>query len=307
MNESEPVRRTYDIEDKTNLLLIHPLSNRLVPWLAAWHVSPNTVSCCGMACGILAGLAYYHYTNTVFCLLGFVLMICWHVLDGADGQLARLTRTQSSVGKVLDGICDYVTFTSVYVCLALPLSQSYGSWVWLVVVASGLCHAIQSASYELQRQDYDHWGCGRFSAAPAKPGPLSYGPTSSIGRAARTLERLYIGLQLLSTGVGSVLRQEMEATLEHTPLRSDMMGLYREVFASRVRQWSVMSANYRTLALFVFAVLGRPLYYFFWEIAVLSVLTVILLSGQARLYRGFFARARIKLEGQASQAKECGT
>jgi phosphatidylglycerophosphate synthase len=307
MNESEPVRRTYDIEDKTNLVLIHPLSNRLVPLLAAWHVSPNTVSCCGMACGILAGLAYYHYTNIVFCLLGFALMICWHVLDGADGQLARLTRTQSSVGKVLDGICDYVTFTSVYACLALPLSHFYGSWVWWVVAASGACHALQSASYELQRQDYDHWGCGRSSAAPAKPGTSSHGPTSSIGRAARTLERLYIGLQHLSTGVGSMLRKEMEATVEHTRLKSDMMGLYREVFARRVRQWSVMSANYRTLGLFFFAVLGRPLYYFFWEIVVLSLLTVILLSGQTGLYRTFFMRARLQLDGQANQGKECGT
>ena len=292
MNASEPVRRTYDIEDKTNLFLIHPLSNRLVPHLADWHVSPNAVSFCGMGCGILAGLAYYYYANPLCCVLGFVLMIGWHVMDGADGQLARLTRRQSNTGKVLDGICDYVTFTSVYVALALNLSRLYGAWVWWVVAASGVCHAIQSASYELQRQDYDHWGCGRLSAAPATAIAATKGTTSAIRRAAGRLERCYMALQRLSTGVSKQLRQEMEASFENTAARSDMMLLYRQIFAPRVWQWSVMSANYRTLGLFCFAVIGRPLYYFVWEIVFLSLVTIMLLCGQRGLYQRFFTHAR---------------
>jgi CDP-diacylglycerol--serine O-phosphatidyltransferase len=301
MNASEPVRRTYDIEDKTNVFLIHPLSNRLVPHLADWHVSPNTVSFCGMGCGILAGLAYHHYENPLCCVLGFVLMIGWHVMDGADGQLARLTRRQSNIGKVLDGICDYVTFTSVYVGLALTLSRLYGPWVWWVVAASGASHAIQSASYELQRQDYDHWGCGRSSAAPARAAAATKGDISPISYAAGMLERAYSALQLLSTGVGKQLRQEMDAAVGNKTIRSEMMALYREIFAPRVRQWSVMSANYRTLGLFFFAAIGRPLYYFAWESLVLSLLTIVLLCGQRGLYERFFTRARCKPVGHLSQ------
>jgi CDP-diacylglycerol--serine O-phosphatidyltransferase len=301
MNASEPVRRTYDIEDKTNVFLIHPLSNRLVPHLADWHVSPNTVSFCGMGCGILAGLAYHHYENPLCCVLGFVLMIGWHVMDGADGQLARLTRRQSNIGKVLDGICDYVTFTSVYVGLALTLSRLYGPWVWWVVAASGASHAIQSASYELQRQDYDHWGCGRSSAAPARAAAATKGDISPISYAAGMLERAYSALQLLSTGVGKQLRQEMDAAVGNKAIRSEMMALYREIFAPRVRQWSVMSANYRTLGLFFFAAIGRPLYYFAWESLVLSLLTIVLLCGQRGLYERFFTRARCKPVGHRSR------
>ncbi len=292
MTPIEPVRRTLDIEDKTNLFLVHPLSNRLVPILADWHISPNTVSVCGMACGILAGFAYHEYKTPAYAVLGFVLMIAWHVMDGADGQLARLTKTQSATGKVLDGICDYVTFTAVYVGLALQLSRLYGAWVWPVVAVAGLCHALQSASYELQRQDYDHWGYGRPSAAPAKVEKQPPGSASSIRQAAKILDRFYIGLQRLSTGVEKPLRQEMETAIAHGSDRADMQALYREVFAQRVRQWSIMSANYRTLGIFVFAAIGYPLYYFFWEIVGLSLLSVLLLSGQPRLYEKFFTRAR---------------
>ena len=293
MTAIEPVRRTLDIEDKTNLFLVHPLSNRLVPVLADLHISPNAVSVCGMACGILAGFAYHQYKTPAYAMLGFVLMIAWHVMDGADGQLARLTKTQSATGKVLDGICDYVTFTAVYVGLALPLSRLYGAWVWAVVAVAGLCHALQSASYELQRQDYDHWGCGRPSAAPAKVEKHSAGNTSPIRQAAKMLDRFYIGLQRLSTGVEKPLRQDMETTIERNSDRAGMQALYREVFAQRVRQWSIMSANYRTLGIFLFAVVGYPLYYFFWEIVGLSLLSVLLLSGQRSLYDHFFARERV--------------
>jgi len=225
-------------------------------------------------------------------VLGFVLMIGWHVMDGADGQLARLTQTQSGTGKVLDGICDYVTFTAVYVGLAVPLSRIHGPWVWWVVAGSGACHAIQSASYELQRQDYDHWGCGRPSAGPAKAKTSSDGHATAIGRVTGLLDRSYIGLQRLCTGVDKPLRNRMEATIAQSPARFAMMALYREVFARRVREWSVMSANYRTLGLFVFAVIGFPLWYFIWEIAVLSLLSAALLWGQRGLYRDFFTRAR---------------
>jgi hypothetical protein len=245
-----------------------------------------------MVCGLLAGVAYNHYSTALGCVLGFGLMILWHVMDGADGQLARLTHRQSATGKVLDGICDYVTFASVYVGLALPLSRLHGNWVWWLVATSGAFHAVQSAAYELQRQDYDHWGCGRPSAAPVKAAVSPATPTSWIGWSARTLDRLYIGVQRLSTGVDKTLRQEMEATVEHGLTRSDTMSLYREVFSPRVRQWSIMSANYRTLGLFVFALAGLPLYYFVWEIVALSVLTVVMLAGQRGLYRNFFMRAR---------------
>lgn len=48
-------------------------------------------------------------------------MVVWHILDGVDGQLARLTNRQSEFGKVIDGLADNVTFVSVYFGLGLAL------------------------------------------------------------------------------------------------------------------------------------------------------------------------------------------
>ena len=79
-------RRTTEIEEITNLYLIHPLAGRLVPIFARLHVTPNAVSILGMLFGILAAVAYYRYWDFRYATAGFALMVAWHVMDGEIGR-----------------------------------------------------------------------------------------------------------------------------------------------------------------------------------------------------------------------------
>ena len=288
MVEAEPVKRTSEIEEATNVYVIHPVSSRLTPLLARLHVPPNAVSVAGMACGVAAGLAYHAYALGVFYpIAGFLLMIAWHVLDGADGQLARLTQSQSPSGKVLDGICDYVTFAAVYTGLALVLGRQYGGWVWLLAAAAGASHAVQAAAYELQRQDYEFWGRNKKSAE--LPDLSSISPRGTVlGDAAARLHRLYARTQLFGAGMDVASRRTLAEALRSRP-DSGIRSTYRTVFAPSVRRWSVLSANYHTLAIFVFTVLRRPLLYFFFETIVLNVVLVVLLGRQRGISARFFS------------------
>lgn len=293
MEATEPVRRRSEIEDPTNLYFVHLLSNRLVPLCARLGVPPNVVSLTGMACGLLAGLAYYRVGDTRFTIVGFVLMIGWHVMDGVDGQLARLTGSQSQLGKILDGICDYVTFTAVYVGLALAASRQLGGWVWGVVVLAGLCHAVQSAIYETQRQDYNLF-C-RGDVAEQQP-HLRQGAADRVGatptrRLAARLDRAYQRLQRLALVPDGPSRAVLAASVDPRDRSAAAVRLlYRETFAPAVRRWSVMSANMHTLAIFLFALADRPVLYFVWEIVGLSVLSMLLLHRQDARYRRFLSR-----------------
>ncbi len=286
MEGAEPVRRASEIEDPTNLVLVHPVSNRLTPRLAAAGVHPNAVSLCGMACGTAAGFAYHHPHDPRAVVAGLGLMLAWHVLDGVDGQLARLTGKQSPTGKVLDGVCDYVTFAAVYVGLASALAPERGAWVWALVALSGACHAVQSALYETQRQDYLFWGRGRASAEVA---PLHV-PASRTGvaRAAAVLQGAYARVQAFGGGVSAADRRRFAAVLG-SPGAGAIRGRYRAAFAGPVRRWSVLSANWRTLGLFGFAIAGVPLWYFGAEIVGLSAVLAVLLARQGARYRRFFA------------------
>ena len=270
MHGSEPVRRRSEIEDVTNLLLIHPVANRLTVLLARLHVRPNAVSVAGMLCGIAAGVAYFHSRNSTFAIAGFALMIAWHVMDGADGQLARLTRRQSESGKVLDGICDYVTFIAVYIGLALQLSGQHRGWTWAVVIAAGACHAVQSAAYEVQRQDYEHFGWDRAATRQA--------PSRSGSRAFGLMYRLYAGVQ---SRFGTRFHRKLEEVLSERPERAGVIrGRYRQTFAQPVRRWAILSANYRTVGIFLCALLKVPVLYFCFEITGFSLILAVLMHRQ---------------------------
>ncbi len=283
LEDAEPVRRRLEIEETTNRYLIHPVANQLARLFARLHVRPNSVSIAGMVFGVLAGVAYHQYQDFRFAIGGFCLMIAWHVMDGADGQLARLTQSQSQSGKVLDGICDYVTFIAVYVGLALALSPQYGYRAWILILVSGACHAVQSAVYEVQRQDYDFWGWGKKSAelsdlraATAKP------------RIGERLHRFYERVQRVAAGLDSGSRRRLTEILERQPRRArSIRRRYRERFAPATRRWSVMSANYRTLGIFVAAVLEAPLLYFCFEIIGLSAILIVLLRRQRHRWVSF--------------------
>ncbi len=290
MENAEPIARTLEIEEVTNLYLVHPISRRLASSLAHTRVSANAVSMAGMACGILAGVAYARYRTPGYVFLGFFLMVLWHVMDGADGQLARLTRSQSELGKILDGICDYATFTAVYAGLGATLSRQHGSWVWFVVVMAGACHAVQAAAYEVQRQDYNFWGRAQKSAE-LSPGdiPAGHGARPLRLRVTDRLHSTYARIQLLSAGIDPESRQILARALGSHPERSaTIRRRYCELLAPTVRRWSMMSANYRTLAIFLFTLLQVPLFYFYFEIILLSTILVGLLHWQRAHYARFF-------------------
>jgi len=290
MHSNESSTRTREIEEFTNLHFIHPVGARLTPLLARLQVSPNAVSLSGMACGMLAGWAYHRYEDVRYACLGFLLMVVWLVLDGVDGQLARLTNRQSEFGRIIDGIADNVTFVSVYLGLGLALAPDHGPWVWALLALAGTAHSMQAATYELQRQEYDFWGWGKKSAEFKSVEALrrEQQPRSLLQQSVYSLGQSYARWQFRVSGVDPDYRRKVAAALVAQPDRAPQIReRYRQTFARLVRTWSIMSSNYRTLAIFVCTLTGVPLLYFVIELLVLTPLTLLLIRQQKSRSREF--------------------
>ncbi len=286
----EPVKRDTSIEEASNGAIFVPLSTWVVPIFARLKISPNMVSVLGMLCGSAGGIFYYFYdVSYVASLIGFFLMAIWHVMDGADGQLARLTNSQSEIGKIIDGICDYVVFVVVYVAITMVLMLEYGPMIWILVVPAGFFHAIQAGAYELQRQEFDFWGLGKQSAD--MPDITSALDTSNMSKAAifdTHLGRGYARMQNRVSGLEPHHRPELAKYLKDNPHAEEAFRRkYQLAYAPLVRGWGIMCSNYRTYTIFVSCIIGYPEIFFILEALVLPFVHYYLARKQRKFNVSF--------------------
>ncbi|MCH8172352.1 MAG: CDP-alcohol phosphatidyltransferase family protein [Proteobacteria bacterium] len=262
--------RAPEIEDYSNLWLFHPISHRLAKALSKTPVHPNMVSFAGAVFGVLAAINYYHYDQGNSALLAFFYMLVWHVLDGTDGQLARLTGKATTAGRAIDGMADHLVYISVYVALALALTEQMSGFVFIWALVAGASHALQASLLDRQRQVYLFWVySGKAGGKPSRPIP----PKSKF------LKGLHMYFQITadyfdSSDIPRHLAYDLKIGKSGSELAS---AYYRKNYVNYLHTWSLVSPNAHTAAIFIFAYLGQPLYYFLFEIFAMNAIVFILL------------------------------
>ena len=162
-------QRPRELQDSLNHYLYHPIAWQLARLLARTPVTPNMVSVFGGLMVVTAGLAYvelapFAQSWPMTAWLGMALHMGWHVVDGADGDLARLTGRSSPIGEMVDGLCDYISHIVLYILLGWMLwhdSGYFSGWhAALLIGAAGLSHAVQANHAEVQKRQYQYWVYG---------------------------------------------------------------------------------------------------------------------------------------------------
>ena len=148
-------QRPRELQDPLNHYLYHPLAWQLARGLALTPITPNMVSVFGGMMVVAAGIVYANLAWPLGAALGMALHMGWHVVDGADGDLARMTGRSSPIGEMVDGICDYASHIVLYLILGWLLSHQSGYFAagngWILMLVAGISHAIQSNHVEVQR------------------------------------------------------------------------------------------------------------------------------------------------------------
>ena len=74
---------------------------------------PNAVTIASIFLGVAAGVLFY-YNDLWLNVLGMFLLVWANSYDSADGQLARMTKQFSRIGRILDGISGDLWFVTIY-------------------------------------------------------------------------------------------------------------------------------------------------------------------------------------------------
>ena len=260
--------RDRRIEDPSNRWLIHPAARALLPLAVRLRVSANAVSVSGLALGIGAAFAYAHWTSPAAAALGLLLSVGWLVADGLDGMIARATNTASALGRFLDGVCDHAVFAVIYIALALSIGTVEG---WLLAVAAGLAHAVQSSLYEGERTRFHRRLKGlKEIAAPPSANPLV---------------RCY---DVIAGSVGRLARP-FESALAASPLPQQLGQAYAAQAVAPMRLLSLLSANVRVFAIFAACLVGHPVFFWLFEVVPLTLVAAVGLTWHRRIEQRFTA------------------
>ena len=290
-----PVRplRPRELQDGLNFYLYHPLAWQLARRLAKTPLTPNMVSVCGALLVVAASLAYTQLDWPVSAALGMALHMSWHVVDGADGDLARLTGRSSPIGEMVDGLCDYLSHAVLYVMLAWMLSRQgtpdslpLGYWAWALVVFAGLSHAVQSNHVEVQRRQYQYWVYGTTWLRTSRAQGESPVDTSWAG----AFVALYLSVATGMTPHALRIDSAVAAANDDPARLAEIAAAVRAESPPLLALCKVLGPNPRAIVLGLSMFAGTPLWYLLYQAAALNALLVLSVSMHNAAARRIAAR-----------------
>ena len=289
---SEKLKREYreslksaDTEENIDLVLYRPLGFMWACFFRKLGVTPNVVTILSIFIGVGAGICMYP-ANLWINICGMLLLIWANSYDSADGQLARLTKQYSPLGRILDGMAGDFWFISIYmaICLRTNLHDSFfanHSWlIWTMAVAAGICHALQAATADRYRQFHLLMVKGsagseldsstelrrRMLAVPWGKNPVK-----------RLIATLYYGYtccqEKLTPGMCR-LRSLLEGCGSDGNIPADLAAEIRRQSFPLCKWENFMTFNWRSIFLFASLFAGQPWLYFAAELTVFNIVLV---------------------------------
>ena len=133
-------------EDSDGFLARHfdrPVSRFISKRLARTRISPNQVTLIGVTIG-LTGAWLFSFPYYLAQMLGAALFLFCVIIDGVDGELARLTLRESTFGHYLDVITDNLVHVAIFIGIAYGLynetENPFYLWaLWIMLIGFGLC------------------------------------------------------------------------------------------------------------------------------------------------------------------------
>ncbi len=290
--------KSMDTEEHIDLAFYRPIGYMWACLAKKLGITPNAITIASIFIGIAAGVLFY-YNNLWLNICGMVLLMWANSFDSADGQLARMTGQYSRIGRILDGLSGDFWFATIYVaiCLRENVTSDFFSahpWlIWVIAVVTGICHAKQAASADYYRQFHLYFLKGEegseldtASELKKKLAELSW-KENFWKKLTLTFYTNYTVNQESNTRAMQALRRELSRRFPDGRIPQSFRDAFRRKSLPLMKYTNILSFNWRTIALFVSLFLMMPWLYFAFELVVLNILMVYMITRHEKICRQF--------------------
>jgi phosphatidylglycerophosphate synthase len=143
-----------EVEEILDLIFYRPIAFLFVKSIYRLPITPNQITYASLVAGLLSAFEFGQGTPN-----GFVWGAVWYatanVLDCGDGMLARLQNSGTPLGRLVDGLVDWISTFAILLGLAIGMSAYFGNPLyWLLVAAAGIVSGYHAMVFDKRQQAY---------------------------------------------------------------------------------------------------------------------------------------------------------
>lgn len=290
--------KSMDTEETFDLIFYRRIGYAWACLAKNLGVTPNAITIASIFLGIGAGVMFY-YNNIWLNVVGMLLLIWANSFDSADGQLARMTKQYSRIGRILDGVSGDLWFAAIYVAICLrenATTDFFGdhSWlIWVVAVVTGLFHAQQAAMADYYRNFHLYFLKGEEGSEldstaqlQTKLDELSW-RKNFMQKLTLTFYTNYTEGQERLTPSMQKLRGKLRTQWGGNFATQEFRDAFRAKSLPLMKYTNMLSFNTRVFALFAALFIGMPWLYFAFELTVLNIMLVYMVMSHEKICKNF--------------------
>ena len=297
--------KSMDTEETLDLMFYRPIGYMWAVLCAKVGITPNAITIASIFLGVAGGILFYFGEPQDLWLnyVGMFLLVWANSFDSADGQLARMTKQYSRLGRILDGLSGDFWFVAIHFAICVRVNetseffmQHWSGWIWILAILAGGCHAKQAAMADYYRQFHLYFLKGKegseldsvdqldkdFAAVPWKG--------HFWKKVTMMFYRNYTANQEVITPSMQTLRRKLKKLFGDDIVPDQFRNDFRLKSKPLMKYTNMLSFNTRVIALFISIIVRMPWLYFAFELTVLNLMLVYMILRHESICRSFIAK-----------------
>jgi phosphatidylglycerophosphate synthase len=276
LKEYKSSLKNQTIEEPLDLVFYRPLGFLVAKFFSSFRVTPNQITFVSMLFGISAGLLY-SFGRASTTLIAGILFLFANIFDCADGQLARMKKIYSDLGRLIDGFADYMTGLAVLLGIGIGYSNQFYKPViwWGLIIIAAIFNILQAVLLDAHRNSYLSLVTGNnvslqdeYNSFSTK---LKFETLTGFERLVIRLYLLYLRVMIKTTP--NLMKEQYDVYIRNTLL---------ENYPPIMRLWTYTGTSTRISIAIIASMFNRPDLYLFVIIFPLNLYVLFLTIIQSR-------------------------
>jgi phosphatidylglycerophosphate synthase len=237
-----------EAEEVLDLLFYRPIAFVIVKLIYRLPITPNQITYAALVAGLVSAFEFAQGTVSGF-FWGAIWYTIANVLDCADGMLARLQKSGTPLGRLVDGVVDWTTSVAIFLALGAGMSSYFGNQLyWLLAIVTGVLSAYHAMIFDKRQQEYVSTVRGERNFIERESEKVR----SEMGKSRNPMRKLFLSIYAGYMQVQEGNSQKEERVVQYDPV------LYRERTRGIMRWWTFLGPTTNRSVLILAGMLARP-------------------------------------------------